>query len=224
MSKKYLLGGVAPLLLGAYIFSVLGASLHSTGDMGNMVMDDSSAMSASSTGGDTREDFQTAINIMMEGIMRPATGYPDVDFVKSMIPHHEGAVTMAEIEKQFGKDQFLQNIATNLVQSEGAEVAVLKAWLSRQDLSSIKIIPEAIKANYAFMISMMDGMSVSFTGNTDVDFARTMIPHHQGEIDMARVVLQFGKDAEIRKLARDTLSAQEAELTSLKEWLAKATN
>jgi len=74
------------------------------------------------------------------------------------------------------------------------------------------------------MMSMMDGMSVSFTGNTDVDFARTMIPHHQGEIDMARVVLQFGKDAEIRKLARDTLSAQEAELSSLKEWLAKATN
>ena len=224
MSKKYLLGGVAALLLGAYIFSVLGASLHSTGDMGSMVMDDSSAMSASSTGGDTREDLQTAINIMMEGIMRPATGYPDVDFVKSMIPHHEGAVTMAEIEKQSGKDQFLQNIATNLVQSQEAEVAVLKAWLSRQDLSSMKIIPEAIKANYAFMMSMMDGMSVSFTGNTDVDFARTMIPHHQGEIDMARVVLQFGRDAEIRTLARDTLSAQEAELSSLKEWLAKATN
>jgi uncharacterized protein (DUF305 family) len=224
MSKKYLLGGVAALLLGAYIFSVLGAFPHSTCDMGNMVMDDSSAMTASSTGGDTREDFQTAINIMMEGIMRPATGYPDVDFVKSMIPHHEGAVTMAEIEKQSGKDQFLQNIATNLIQSQWTEVAVLKAWLSRQDLSSMKIIPEAIKANYAFMMSMMDGMSVSFTGNTDVDFARTMIPHHQGEIDMARVVLQFGRDAEIRTLARDTLSAQEAELSSLKEWLAKATN
>lgn len=224
MSKKYLLGGVAALLLGAYIFSVLGASLHSTGDMGNMVMDDSSAMSASSTGGDTREDFQTAINIMMEGIMRPATGYPDVDFVKSMIPHHEGAVTMAEIEKQSGKDQFLQNIATNLIQSQGTEVTVLKAWLSRQDLSSMKLIPEAIKANYTFMMSMMDGMSVSFTGNTDVDFARTMIPHHQGEIDMARVVLQFGKDTEIRKLAQDTISAQETEISSLKEWLAKASN
>ena len=161
---------------------------------------------------------------MMEGIMRPATGYPDVDFVKSMIPHHEGAVTMAEIEKQSGKDQFLQNIATNLIQSQGTEVTVLKAWLSRQDLSSMKLIPEAIKANYTFMMSMMDGMSVSFTGNTDVDFARTMIPHHQGEIDMARVVLQFGKDTEIRKLAHDTISAQETEISSLKEWLAKASN
>lgn len=223
MNKKYIVGAVAALLVGAYIFSVLRATVQSPDAMGGMVMDGNSSMTADSTGG-AREDYQTAINIMMEGIMRPATGYPDVDFVKTMIPHHEGAVAMAQIEARSGKDQVLKDIAAGIVDSQAAEVAILKAWLSRQNLSSMQIIPEAIKANYASMLFMMNSMSVNLTGNTDVNFARTMIPHHQGEIEMAKVVLQFGKDAEIRKLAQDTLLVQEAEISSLKDWLAKATN
>lgn len=223
MNKKYLLGVAAALLLGAYVFSVLRATTHSPDDMGGMAMGGSPSLTADSTG-DVRDDYQTAINIMMEGIMRPATGYPDVDFVKSMIPHHEGAVAMAQIEERSGKDQVLKDFAAGLIKSQAAEVAILKTWLNRQDLSSMQIVPEAIKANYAFMMSMMNGMTVNLTGNTDVDFARAMIHHHQGEIDMARVVLQFGKDFEIRKLAQDTLVVQEAEIASLKDWLAKATN
>ena len=50
---------------------------------------------------------------------------------------------------------------------------------------------------------MHHGMMVNLTGNSDIDFVRSMIPHHQGAIDMAKVELQYGKNAEIKKLAQN---------------------
>ena len=68
---------------------------------------------------------------------------------------------------------------------------------------------------------MHKDMDIAFTGDADADFARGMIPHHQGAIDMAKIVLQYGKDPEIRKLAQDVVNAQEAEIKFMREWLAK---
>ncbi|THV23294.1 DUF305 domain-containing protein [Peteryoungia ipomoeae] len=68
---------------------------------------------------------------------------------------------------------------------------------------------------------MHKDMDIELTGNADVDFVRGMIPHHQGAIDMAKIVLEHGKDLEIRKLAEEVIAAQEGEIAMMKEWLAK---
>jgi uncharacterized protein (DUF305 family) len=65
---------------------------------------------------------------------------------------------------------------------------------------------------------MHEGMSITFTGNTDVDFVNGMIPHHQGAVEMAKVVLAFGKDPEIRKLAEAIVQAQESEIAMMRAW------
>lgn len=80
-------------------------------------------------------------------------------------------------------------------------------------------VNEASRAYAEANAKMHAGMDIEFTGDADVDFVRGMIPHHQGAVDMARIVLQYGKDPEIRKLASEIVKAQEAEISMMKEWL-----
>jgi uncharacterized protein (DUF305 family) len=68
---------------------------------------------------------------------------------------------------------------------------------------------------------MHKDMAISFSGNADADFAKGMIPHHQGAIDMAKVVLAHGKDPELRKLATDIIAAQDKEIAFMQAWLKK---
>jgi uncharacterized protein (DUF305 family) len=68
---------------------------------------------------------------------------------------------------------------------------------------------------------MHDAMNIEYAENPDVDFTKSMIPHHQGAIDMAKVLLAFGKNPELRKLAEDIIKTQEQEIAWMKEWLTK---
>jgi uncharacterized protein (DUF305 family) len=71
------------------------------------------------------------------------------------------------------------------------------------------------------MERMRQGMEVPPSGDPDVDFARMMIPHHQGAIDMARSELEHGTDPELRRLAEEIIAAQEKEIEFLRSWLQK---
>ena len=76
-------------------------------------------------------------------------------------------------------------------------------------------------AFHGINMKMHGAMDIAFTGNADVDFVKGMIPHHAGAIDMAKTVLAFGKDPEVRKLAEEIVKAQEGEIALMQGWLKK---
>lgn len=80
---------------------------------------------------------------------------------------------------------------------------------------------EAFKAANA---EMHHAMTIPYTGNPDVDFLTGMIPHHQGAVEMARIILAHGADPEVKAFAQSIIDAQEAEIAWMKAWLARHAN
>lgn len=82
---------------------------------------------------------------------------------------------------------------------------------------------DASPADRAFSVvvdRMMKDMYSTPSGNADADFARAMIPHHQAAVGMATVVLKYGSDPALRRLAQDVVEAQTREIETLQAWLA----
>jgi uncharacterized protein (DUF305 family) len=170
---------------------------------------------------DANKGYETAMASMMTGMMQPFSGKADLDFAKGMVPHHQGAIDMAKVVLQFGKDAEIKKLAEGVVKAQEGEIAALNAWLGKVDQATLPVSDDAKKANEAAMAVMMKSMNVPLTGKADVDFVKGMIPHHQGAIDMAKVAQQYAKDPSLLKLAGDIVSAQEGEITFMTDWLKR---
>jgi len=69
--------------------------------------------------------------------------------------------------------------------------------------------------------AMHRAMEIRYTGNADRDFAAGMIPHHEGAIAMAEIVLRHGADPEVRRLAESIIAAQQSEIAQMRALLAR---
>jgi len=89
----------------------------------------------------------------------------------------------------------------------------------------------SMRANAPYWDALMESMtrmhsamsSTSPSADADTDFVALMLPHHQAAIDMARIELTFGKDAQLRRLAQEIVTDQESEIQLMKLWQQQRT-
>jgi uncharacterized protein (DUF305 family) len=77
------------------------------------------------------QTLRRSVMAMHLGMPRRLSGDPDRDFATVMVPHHQGAIDMANLELQFGKDEDLKKLAQAIVKAQSDELALLKAWLAK---------------------------------------------------------------------------------------------
>lgn len=159
------------------------------------------------------------MHIMMSRMeAMPKTNDPEIDFVKMMIMHHQGAISMANVELQDGKNDSLKRTAQKIINEQQAEIQQFNAILTTLTVDN---------SDPSFMMEQMDNMMKMsqtadvqlITGDTDNDFATLMIVHHQSAIDNASAYLHHGNNAQIKAMANNIVSAQNMEIVELSSWL-----
>jgi uncharacterized protein (DUF305 family) len=81
--------------------------------------------------GPSTEGYNDAMQKMMADMGKPYTGDPDTDFVTHMIPHHQGAIDMAEIELKYGHDRTLKQLAAKIISAQQHEIGQMQSWLEK---------------------------------------------------------------------------------------------
>lgn len=119
--KIVLLLMAAGMLVAVFLESIPAQSEEMKHDMGAM------AMGADSP---STEGYKAAMDKMHTDMMIEYSGNADVDFVRGMIPHHQGAIDMAKVELANGKDPEIRKLAEAVIKAQEAEIKQMQAWLA----------------------------------------------------------------------------------------------
>ena len=189
---------------------------HASHDMSAEATDDESMT-------DMLKDYTESMTKMHEEmIVGMAYNDPDAAFAQGMLGHHIGAVDMAEIELKYGTDEEMRKLAQEIINGQQSEIKQMKAWLAdHPDTAEPTADTKAMQQAYADgMDAMHEEMMAGIADPApDMAFARGMLPHHIGAVDMAKTQLKYGKDAEMRKLAQEIIDAQQSEIEQMQSWI-----
>ena len=150
----------------------------------------------------------------------------DLRFIDAMVPHHQGAVKMAQEALQKSKRPEIKKLAQSIIADQDKEIAQMQQW-RKSWYASAASTPMAWDSKTKSMMPMsqdqMNGMMMNMDlgaadDQFDLRFINAMIPHHESAIVMANDAKQKSKRPEIQKLATAIVSSQQAEIDQMKQW------
>jgi uncharacterized protein (DUF305 family) len=156
----------------------------------------------------------------------PADADYDLRFIDAMIPHHEGALVMAQDLAQKTKRPELQKLAKDIISAQTKEIAEMKQWRQAW-YPKAPSTPMAWNMEMKHMMAMqpeqisamkMDMDLGKADAQYDLRFLQAMVPHHQAAVVMAQDLAQKTKRPELQKLAKDVITSQQAEIDQMQQW------
>jgi uncharacterized protein (DUF305 family) len=143
--------------------------------------------------------------------------YSDRAFIDAMVPHHQGAIAMAEVALKNAEHEEIEELSRNIVSTQQSEIEELKS-IKQQEFGTSNVPMEMSPKQMRRMGMMMDPKRLSKREPFDEAFIDAMIPHHQSAIYMSQVAQEESKIPEIKELAENIVDAQKREIEQMKQW------
>lgn len=172
-------------------------------------------------------------------VATPEAGEFDLAFIDLMIVHHQGAISMATIALERAEHQEIKDLAQQIIVSQSAEIAQMQAWRDEwypgaqqlTETQAMGIFDQAAASNPGMAgvpgsaemmmgVHDMTALCDAAPGEFDLAFIDGMVPHHAGAILMAQAALQYSTHQDIKDLATQIISAQQAEIDGMNAWRA----
>jgi uncharacterized protein (DUF305 family) len=143
--------------------------------------------------------------------------YSDRAFIDAMVPHHQGAIAMAEVALDNAEHEEIRELSRNIISSQQAEIEELKD-IKKEEFGTSNVPMEMSPQQMQAMGMMMDPQNLANKEPFDKAFIDAMIPHHQSAIEMSQVALEKSENPKIKELAENIISAQMREIEQMKQW------
>lgn len=155
------------------------------------------------------------------GVTDPKAPF-EQQFIDMMVPHHEGAVAMAQVAQARAERPEIRQMADAIISAQDREIQQMKGWRKAwygsdqtPALASMPMLPE-MRTNMGNMAE--DVKKLQTASPFDRAFIDAMIPHHEAAIEAARIAQQRATRSEIKQLAGDIVAAQEREIAQMRDW------
>jgi uncharacterized protein (DUF305 family) len=143
--------------------------------------------------------------------------YSDERFIDAMVPHHQGAIEMAEVALKNAEHEEIKELSHHIISSQQAEIEELKS-IKQEEFGTSDVPMEMSQEQMRAMGMMMDPQELANKEPFDKAFIDAMIPHHQSAIEMAQVAIENSDNPKIKELAENIISAQQREIEQMTRW------